>query len=258
MVEVTDVWARGCVAWAAGPCRTGETTLAACLEPAYGHRDLDLADRGFPSSQAAVAKIETGKHFAWRVSSAWKLRRSGRPLADGTWKAAITWRGRTVKVGSGAAAPGSAPHTTIPGPGPQSSTSRPSVSFQTDGIAITSASPAAASRGAPCSRPSRAAAPGTVAGGSIGGPLARGRYRNRRCFRISPHLCRNRAACRREPPHSSPRRSQLLRLRRVQTPGRQRTVTSARRSRQSRYVRVIDKPPPDRPALNQQVTQLQP
>jgi hypothetical protein len=98
MVEVTDVWYRSCAAWAAGPCRTGETTLAAHLEPAYGPGDLDLADRGFPSSQAAVAKIETGKHFAWRVSSAWKLRRCGRPLSDGTWKAAITWRGRTVKV----------------------------------------------------------------------------------------------------------------------------------------------------------------
>ena len=98
MVEVTDVWYRSCVAWAAGPCRTGETTLAACLEPAYGHCDLDLADRGFPSSEAVVAKITAGKHFAWRVSSAWKLRRRGRPLRDGTWKAAITWRGRTVKV----------------------------------------------------------------------------------------------------------------------------------------------------------------
>ncbi len=98
MVEVTDVWARGCVAWAAGPHGTGETTLAAHLEPAYGPDDLDLADRGFPSSQAVVAKITAGKHFAWRVSSAWKLRRSGRPLADGTWKTAITWRGRTVKV----------------------------------------------------------------------------------------------------------------------------------------------------------------
>ncbi len=98
MVEVTDVWARSCVAWAAGPCRTGEITLAACLEPAYGPGDLDLADRGFPSSQAAVAKITAGKHFAWRVSSAWKLRRCGRPLADGTFKTAITWHGRTVKV----------------------------------------------------------------------------------------------------------------------------------------------------------------
>jgi hypothetical protein len=98
MVEVTDVWYRGCVAWAAGPCRIGETTLAAHLEPAYGPSDLDLADRGFPSSQAAVAKITGGKHFAWRVSSAWNLRRYGRPLADGTWKTAITWRGRTVKV----------------------------------------------------------------------------------------------------------------------------------------------------------------
>jgi hypothetical protein len=98
MVEVTDVWARGCVAWAAGPCRTGETTLAACLEPAYGPDDLDLADRGFPSSQAVVTKIAAGKHFAWRVSSAWKLRRCGRPLPDGTWNTAITWRGRTVKV----------------------------------------------------------------------------------------------------------------------------------------------------------------
>jgi hypothetical protein len=98
MVEVTDVWTRGCVAWAAGPYGTGETTLAGHLEPAYGPGDLDLADRGFPSSQAVVAKITAGKHFAWRVSSAWKLRRSGRPLTDGTWKAVITWRGRTVKV----------------------------------------------------------------------------------------------------------------------------------------------------------------
>ena len=98
MVEVTDVWTRGAVAWAAGPCRTGETTLAGHLEPAYGPGDLDLADRGFPSSQAVAAKITAGKHFAWRVSAAWTLRRCGRPLPDGTWKAAITWQGRTVKV----------------------------------------------------------------------------------------------------------------------------------------------------------------
>ena len=97
MVEVTDVSTRDGVAWAAGPC-PGETTLAAHLEPAYGPGDLDLADRGFPSSEAVVTKITDGKHFAWRVSSAWKLRRCGRPLTDGTWKAAITWRGRTVKV----------------------------------------------------------------------------------------------------------------------------------------------------------------
>jgi len=32
------------------------------------------------------------------VSSSWKLKRCGRPLPDGTWKAAVTWRGRTVKV----------------------------------------------------------------------------------------------------------------------------------------------------------------
>jgi hypothetical protein len=98
MTEVTDVWSRGAVAWAAGPCSTGETTLAAHLEPAYGPGDLDLADRGFPSREAAAAKIEAGRHFAWRVSSSWNLRRSGRPLSDGTWKAAITWRGRTYKV----------------------------------------------------------------------------------------------------------------------------------------------------------------
>jgi hypothetical protein len=61
----------------AGPCRTGETTLAAHLEPAYGPSDLDLADRGFPSREAVVAKITAGRHFAWRVSSAWTLRRSG-------------------------------------------------------------------------------------------------------------------------------------------------------------------------------------
>ena len=98
MVEVTDVWWRGAVAWAACPCSTGETTLAAHLEPAYGPGDLDLADRGFPSREAIAAKIGAGKHFAWRVSSSWTLRRSGRPLSDGTWKAAITWRGRTYKV----------------------------------------------------------------------------------------------------------------------------------------------------------------
>ena len=86
------------MAWAAGPCGIGETTLAGHLEPAYGPGDLDLADRGFPSREAAAAKIAAGKHFAWRVSSAWNLRRSGRPLPDGTWKAKITWRGRTVKV----------------------------------------------------------------------------------------------------------------------------------------------------------------
>ena len=77
MVEVTDVWARSCVAWAAGPCGIGETTLAGRLGTAYGPGDLDLADRGFPSREAVVAKITAGKHFAWRVSSAWKLRRSG-------------------------------------------------------------------------------------------------------------------------------------------------------------------------------------
>src|SRR5216683_5746084 len=50
------------------------------------------------SREAVAAKITTGKHFIWRVSSAWKLRRCGRPLPDGTWNAAITWRGRIVKV----------------------------------------------------------------------------------------------------------------------------------------------------------------
>ena len=98
MVEVTDVWARAAVAWAAGPCGIGETTLAPHLEPAYGPGDLDLADRGFPSREAIAAKISTGRHFAWRVSAAWNLRRSGRPLPDGTWKANITWHGRTYKV----------------------------------------------------------------------------------------------------------------------------------------------------------------
>ena len=55
-------------------------------------------------------------------------------------------RRSAVHAGSGAAAPGSAPHATIPEPGPASSTSRPPGSFQTAGIAITSASPASASR----------------------------------------------------------------------------------------------------------------
>jgi len=98
MTEVTDVWTRGAVAWAAGPCSIGETTLAAHLEPAYGPGDLDLADRGFPSREAIAAKIDAGKHFACRVSAAWNLRRSGRPLPDGTWKAKVTWHGRTYKV----------------------------------------------------------------------------------------------------------------------------------------------------------------
>ena len=98
MVEVTDVWCRGCAAWAAGPYHVGETTLAAHLEPAYGPGDLDIADRGFPSREAVAAKITAGKHFAWRVSSAWNLRRCGRPLPDGTWKTKITWQGRTFKV----------------------------------------------------------------------------------------------------------------------------------------------------------------
>ena len=51
-----------------------------------------------------------------------------------------------VHAGPGAAAPGSAPHATIPEPGPGSSSSRPLVSFQMAGIAITSARPASASR----------------------------------------------------------------------------------------------------------------
>ncbi len=51
-----------------------------------------------------------------------------------------------VHAGPGAAAPGSAPHATIPDPGPGSSSSRPPASFQIAGIAITSARPASASR----------------------------------------------------------------------------------------------------------------
>ena len=70
------------MAWAAGPHGTGETTLAAHLEPAYGPGDLDLADRGFPSREAAAAKIEAGKHFAWRVSSSWNAAPLG-PAAAG-------------------------------------------------------------------------------------------------------------------------------------------------------------------------------
>jgi hypothetical protein len=51
-----------------------------------------------------------------------------------------------VQAGSGAAAPGSAPHATIPEPAPGNSSSRPSASFQIARIAITSARPASASR----------------------------------------------------------------------------------------------------------------
>src|SRR5713101_3340534 len=61
MTEVTDVWTRGAVAWAVGQCGTGERTLTAHLEPAYGPGDLDLADRGFPSREAVAAKIEIGR-----------------------------------------------------------------------------------------------------------------------------------------------------------------------------------------------------
>src|SRR5260221_9170837 len=98
MVETVDVRTRGAGAWAAGRCSIGEPPRAGRLEPAYGPGDLDRADRGFPSREASAAKIEAGKHFAWRVSAAWNLRRSGRPLPDGTWKAKITWHGRTYKV----------------------------------------------------------------------------------------------------------------------------------------------------------------
>jgi hypothetical protein len=69
-----------------------------------------------------------------------------------------------VQAGSGAAAPGSAPHTTIPCPGPGSSSSLPAGSFQIAGTAITSARPAVASRaghfrrgtGSPCTQARRA------------------------------------------------------------------------------------------------------
>ena len=80
------------------PHRTGETTLAAHLELADGPGDLDLADRGFPEPRGHRRQAQAGKHFAWRISSSWTLRRSGQPLPDGTWKAKITWRGRTYKV----------------------------------------------------------------------------------------------------------------------------------------------------------------
>ena len=100
-----------------------------------------------------------------------------------------------VHAGTGATAPGSAPHATIPEPGPGSSVSL-AASRQIAGIASTSARPAAASRGGSFARrgpPSRPGAPpspsgqhdvatgpaaaGTVASGSIGGPLARGGQR---------------------------------------------------------------------------------
>ena len=66
-------------AWRGRPGRAapGRPPSPRCLEPAYGPGDLDLADRGFPSREAVAAKITAGKHFAWRVSSAWKLRRCG-------------------------------------------------------------------------------------------------------------------------------------------------------------------------------------
>src|SRR5260370_26418232 len=59
---------------------------------------MRLARRGLPSREAVAAKPEDGTRCAWRLPAAWTLRRSGRPLRDGTWKAKITWRGRTYKV----------------------------------------------------------------------------------------------------------------------------------------------------------------
>ena len=53
-----------------------------------------------------------------------------------------------VHAGPGAAAPGSAPHATIPRARTRQLGSRPPASFQIAGIAITSARPVAASRGA--------------------------------------------------------------------------------------------------------------
>ena len=98
MVAVTEAWTRAGVAVAVGRDCASEAELSAHLLPAFGPGIVGLADRGFPSHQAALDMRDAGAHFAWRVSSSWKLARCGKPLADGTYLTRLTSRGRTMKA----------------------------------------------------------------------------------------------------------------------------------------------------------------
>ena len=98
MVAVTEAWTRAGVAVAVGKDCASEAELSAHLLPAFGPGTAGLADRGFPSHQAALDMRDAGADFVWRTSSSWKLARCGKPLADGTYLTRLTSRGRTMKA----------------------------------------------------------------------------------------------------------------------------------------------------------------
>ena len=98
MVAVTEAWTRADVAVAVGKDCASEAELSAHLLPAFGPGTVGLADRGFPSHQAALDMRNAGADFVWRTSSSWKLARCGKPLADGTYLTRLTSRGRTMKA----------------------------------------------------------------------------------------------------------------------------------------------------------------
>ena len=99
MVEVTDVWTRGAVAWAAGPCGIGETTLAAhAWSPPTGPVTWTWPTAGSPAARPSPPRsrpASTSPGGCPRRGTC--AARAGR-CRDGTWKAKITWRGRTYKV----------------------------------------------------------------------------------------------------------------------------------------------------------------
>lgn len=98
MVAVTDVWHRTAVAIALGKDSASEHELARHLLPAFGPGMVSLADRGFPSRQAAFEMNDAGADFVWRVSASWTLKPCGKPLGDGSYLSKLTWHGRTMKV----------------------------------------------------------------------------------------------------------------------------------------------------------------
>jgi len=98
MVSLTDIWTRTEIAVAVGGNSTAEKHLADQLLPALGPGMAVLGDRGFPSHEGLLAIRDTGAHFVMRTSASWSLRRSGKPLADGTYLTKISFRGRTMKA----------------------------------------------------------------------------------------------------------------------------------------------------------------
>jgi len=98
MVSLTDIWTRTEIAVAVGGNSTAEKHLADQLLPALGPGMAVLGDRGFPSHEGLLAIRDTGAHFVMRASASWSLRRSGKPLADGTYLTKISFRGRTMKA----------------------------------------------------------------------------------------------------------------------------------------------------------------